>query len=79
MVDVDPANYVNILVISWVAQVLFTLATSSMKISILTFYLRLASTRTYRRVIYASILWLAIWCLTFIFVVIFVSALFVSL
>jgi hypothetical protein len=72
-VDVLPQNFSNILVISWVAQILFTLTTSTMKISILTFYLRLANTTTYRRVIYASILWLSIWCLTFLLVVIFVS------
>jgi hypothetical protein len=76
IVDILPQNYSNILVISWVAQILFTLTTSTMKISILTFYLRLASTTTYRRVIYASILWISIWCLTFLFVVIFVSIIF---
>lgn len=73
VVDVLPENFSNILVVGWVAQILFTLTTSSMKISILTFYLRLANTTTYRRVIYASIAWLLLWCLTFLLVVIFVS------
>jgi hypothetical protein len=46
-VDVPPENFSNILIIGWVAQILFTPTTSSMKISTLTFYLRLANIRTY--------------------------------
>jgi len=73
LVDVAPKDYSNVLLVGWIAQLLFTFTTSLVKISISTFYLRLANTKTYRIIIYCTIGWLIIWCITFVFVVIFVS------
>jgi hypothetical protein len=42
------------------------------KLSILFFYLRIAATRFYRRLIYASIAFIIAWLVTFTFAVIFV-------
>lgn len=68
-----PQNLSGILLTIWISELLFTFSTSLVKLSILFFYLRLAVTQTYRRVIYASIAFIAAWAVTFGLIIIFVS------
>jgi hypothetical protein len=56
----------------WLSEILFTLAASFVKLSILLFYLRLATTAIYRRVIYGAIGFLIAWAATFTIITIFV-------
>jgi hypothetical protein len=66
------ADYSPVLICIWVSEILFTLAASFVKLSILVFYLRLAATTTYRRVIYGSIVFIIAWATTFTILSIFV-------
>lgn len=68
-------DYEHVTLISWISEVLFTICTSAIKASILYFYLRLVSTGTYRKVVWGSIAFIAVWLVTFTSVVVFVSAL----
>lgn len=68
-------DYEHVTLISWISEVLFTVCTSAIKASILYFYLRLVSTGTYRKVVWGSIAFIAVWLVTFTSVVVFVSAL----
>ncbi|PQM43874.1 hypothetical protein VE01_10770 [Pseudogymnoascus verrucosus] len=55
----------------WISELLFTLTTSLVKISILLFYLRLAVTPTWKRVIYGSIAFIVVWTIAFCSLIIF--------
>jgi hypothetical protein len=72
------SNFSSILITIWLSELFFTISTSLAKISILFFYLRLAATRTYRRIIYASIAFITIWGIGFSTVIIFVCPLFLA-
>lgn len=56
----------------WISELLFTLTTSLVKISILLFYLRLGVTLTWKRVIYGSIAFIVVWTIAFCSLIIFV-------
>ncbi|KFZ25164.1 hypothetical protein V502_00358 [Pseudogymnoascus sp. VKM F-4520 (FW-2644)] len=56
---------------NWVSEILFTLTTSLVKISILFFYLRLAITPTWKRVIFGSIAFIVVWTIAFCSLIIF--------
>jgi hypothetical protein len=71
--EVPTSNFGPILLFIWLSELLFTLSTTLVKISILFFYLRIAVTATYRRIIYASIAFIAAWAIAFSAVVIFVG------
>ncbi|KAE9379385.1 hypothetical protein N431DRAFT_434387 [Stipitochalara longipes BDJ] len=68
--SIPSSNIHSLLLSIYLSELLFTLSTSFAKLSILFFYLRLAVTRTYRRVIYASIVLIAVWAVVFSCVVI---------
>jgi hypothetical protein len=70
--EVPSADFGGILLCIWLSELLFTLSTSFVKLSILFFYLRIAVDTTYRRVIYGSIAFIAAWGVTFSCIVIFV-------
>jgi hypothetical protein len=66
------ADFTPVLICIWLSEILFTLAASFVKLSILVFYLRLATTKLYRRVIYGSIVFIIAWATTFTILSIFV-------
>ncbi|CZR65542.1 uncharacterized protein PAC_15442 [Phialocephala subalpina] len=69
--SIPAANFGPILLTIWLSELLFTISTSLAKISILFFYLRLAVTKTYKRIIYFSIGFIVVWAITFSAVIIF--------
>ena len=50
---------------SWIAELLFTPAVSTVKASILVFYLRLSSKSHFRLVGYAGLVWIGLWFVAF--------------
>jgi hypothetical protein len=70
--SVPPQDFGPVLLLIWISELLFTFSTSLVKLSILFFYLRLAVTKAYRGVIYASIAFLTAWLVSFTCVVLFV-------
>lgn len=76
--EVSSTNFGPILLSIWLSEILFTISTSFVKLSILFFYLRIAVTATYRRVIYGSIAFISAWAIAFSSVVIFVGLSFVE-
>jgi hypothetical protein len=70
--SVPPEDFGPELLLVWISELLFTFSTSLVKLSILFFYLRLAATTTYRRVIYGSVAFLTAWLVSFTCVVLFV-------
>ncbi|KAG0648068.1 hypothetical protein D0Z07_5732 [Hyphodiscus hymeniophilus] len=69
--EVPVSNTGLILLFIWLSELLFTLSTSLVKISVLFFYLRIAVTKTYRRILYISIAFICAWAVIFSAVVIF--------
>ncbi|KAH7327502.1 hypothetical protein BKA65DRAFT_481201 [Rhexocercosporidium sp. MPI-PUGE-AT-0058] len=49
----------------WIAQLLFTPAVSTVKLSILTFYLRLSTSRTFRYFVFGGMIFVALWFISF--------------
>ena len=70
--SIPEANIPSLLLSIYLSELFFTLSTSLAKLSILFFYLRLAVTPTYRRIIYISIAFITVWAVVFSCVVIFV-------
>jgi hypothetical protein len=64
-----PALFIGI----WISELIFTLSTSFMKLSVLVFYLRLAVTKTWWLIIWGSIAFIFSWLIGFTFFIIFVS------
>lgn len=71
--SIPNSNIPALLQTIFLSELLFTLATTFAKLSILFFYLRLAATATYRRIIWASIACITVWGVVFTSVVVFVS------
>jgi hypothetical protein len=74
MGSVPVENFPSMLLVCWTFMLLFTVTVSLVKISILIFYLRIATTRLLRRVIYGSIIFIFAWIIAFWGFVIFVRA-----
>ena len=72
--EVPASDFGPILFFIWLSELLFTISTSLVKISILFFYLRIAVTPTYRRIIYGSIAFIIAWGIAFSGAVIFVRS-----
>jgi hypothetical protein len=70
--QIPPVDYTPVLICVWLSEILFTVAAGFVKLSILVFYLRLANTKTYRRVVYGSIALIIAWAITFTTMSIFV-------
>jgi hypothetical protein len=70
--SIPESNIPSLLLSIYLSELLFTISTSLAKLSILLFYLRLAVTTTYRRIIYCSIGFITVWAIVFSCVVIFV-------
>lgn len=71
--DVPIEKIPGVLLVGWLSQILFTLSTSFVKLSILTFYLRLVARGTYRRVILGTIAFVTAFGIAFVLLVIFVG------
>ncbi|KAL2061130.1 hypothetical protein VTL71DRAFT_7403 [Oculimacula yallundae] len=61
----DVQDRIPALTVAWIAQLLFTPAVSTIKLSILIFYLRLSASRTFRYFVYGGITFVALWFISF--------------
>ncbi|PVH79274.1 hypothetical protein DL98DRAFT_533111 [Cadophora sp. DSE1049] len=63
LVDVD--DKIPSLTVAWVAQLLFTPAVSTVKLSILVFYLRLSTSKCFRYCVFGGIIFVTLWFISF--------------
>ncbi|KAG4444141.1 hypothetical protein IFR05_000370 [Cadophora sp. M221] len=61
--DVD--DKIPALTVAWIAQLLFTPAVSTVKLSILIFYLRLSTSKTFRYFVFGGMIFVALWFVSF--------------